>query len=514
MIGEQKEKFYVTTPIYYVNDVPHLGHAYTSVFADIIARYHRSISKEVFFLTGTDENGAKVNKAAEIKGVDVAKFVDENSLRFREILKVLNISNDDFVRTTDQKKHWPAVKEMWKKIKKNGDIYKDRYKGLYCVECEAFVTEKDLKGGKCVYHDKKPEEISEENYFFKLSKYSEKIKNAISSEVMKIYPESRKNEALAFIKEGLKDISFSRPAKDLKWGIPVPGDKEQTIYVWCDALTNYLSALGFGQEEKNLEKFWPADMHIMAKDILRFHAIIWPAMLLSAGLPLPKNILVHGFINVGGKKMSKTLGNVINPFLIAEKYGTDVLRYYLASEISPFEDGDFTEEKLLKTYNGDLANGLGNFVSRVFKMAESYFGSQIKKPSEASLSDVPLKKDGKETFSIPYIFEHTIWPEYRKTIEKGEINKAINIVREALSSLDGYIQDYEPFKLVSIDKEKTEAVLWSLLYGLNEITKMLEPFMPETAKKIFSALWFKDGMFALKFIATLFPRKEENAKTD
>ncbi len=509
----QKNKFYVTTPIYYVNDVPHIGHAYTSVLADVLARHSRFLGKDVFFLTGTDEHGAKICRGAEEEGEDVKDFVDKNSEKFRELSKKLNISNDDFIRTSDKERHWSSAQKIWGRIRVKEDVYKEKYKGLYCVGCEAFVTERDLVDGKCVYHEKEPEKIEEENYFFRLSKYGDELKKLIEKDELKIYPESKKKEVLSFISEGLKDISISRPAKDIKWGVPIPWDSDHTIYVWAEALINYLSALDYDGNKKLFEKFWPADVHVMAKDILRFHAVIWPAMLLSAGLELPKSLLAHGFINSGGKKMSKTLGNVIDPLKIIEEYSVDALRYYLVRELTPFEDGDFTEEKFKEAYNANLANGLGNYVSRIFKMAFSYFDGSIKKPDEVLLSQVSVKENEKETFSVPYIFDKVFWPEYEKNMEEMKVNKAADVVWEAISMLDGYVQDYEPFKLIKTDEKKTEAILWSLLVGLAEIVWMIYPFMPETAEKIMVGLGIKnkedsEGDFKLKQIETLFPRKE------
>lgn len=511
------EKFYITTPIYYVNDAPHIGHAYTTVLADALARYHRLSGEDVFFLSGTDEHGAKVNRSAEEKGEDVREFVDKNSEQFQRLFNVLSISNDDFIRTSDKEKHWKGVEKLWQKIKEKGDIYMDVYKGLYCLGCESFITDKDLVNGKCIYHDVKPEVIEEENYFFRLSKYRDEVKKKIVEGEFKILPESRKNETLSFLESGLDDISFSRPSKDIKWGIPVPGDPAHTIYVWSDALTNYISALGYGRDEKLFEKFWPANLHVLAKDIMRFHTIIWPAMLLSAGLPLPKEFLVHGFINVGGKKMSKTIGNVVDPFELVNNYGADALRYYILRELSPFEDGDYTEEKFKNAYNANLANGLGNYVSRIFKMGFSYFDGNIKKPTDVLLSSVPFKEKERESFSVPYVFEHIFWPEYRKNMEEIKINSAADVVWRIISDLDTYIQEYEPFKLIKKDEEKTTAVLWSLFAGLANICLMIYPFMPETAEKIMASLGISEkkeihrlmeGDFSLKPIDALFKRKE------
>lgn len=315
------KKFYITTSIAYTNTPPHIGFALESIQADVLARYHRALGEDVFFLTGTDEHGAKIAKAAEAAQKEPRKFVDYIAERFEALKPALNLSNNDFIRTTDEKRHWPAVKKVWLRLKKNGDICKKSYKGLYCSGCEAFITKKDLVGGKCAIHLKEPEIIDEENYFFRLSKYSDKLKKLIEKDKLRIIPEARKNEMLSFINQGLEDISFSRPRKDLKWGIPVPDDDSHTIYVWADALINYISAIGYAEENKIFKKFWPADVHCVGKDILKFHALIWPGMLLSLGLDLPKNIFVHGFITVDGQKISKSLGNTIDPFELVKKYG-------------------------------------------------------------------------------------------------------------------------------------------------------------------------------------------------
>lgn len=496
------QKFYITTPIYYVNTELHLGHAFTTIFADSIARYERLNGKEVYFLTGSDEHGAKILRSAEAAGIEVKKFVDENSAKFKNLFKALNISNDDFIRTSDQVRHFRAAQKLWKKLEEAGDIYKANYKGLYCVGCEAFITEKDLSEGKCKDHNKEPEIINEENYFFRLSRYSDEIKVKIESGEMKIIPETRKNEILSLLRDGLTDISFSRPAKDISWGVPVPNDATQTMYVWCDALTNYISALGYGgKDDSNFQKFWPADLHIIGKDILRFHAAIWPAMLISAKLPLPKTLFAHGFITLEGKKMSKTLGNVINPADLIKEFGTDSVRYYFLSQISLTDDGDFSVQRLHEIYNGNLANGIGNLVQRTAKMALQYFGGKITKPLEEMTVSVPFTqelnslkefKNGKEEsvefFSIPYTAENFILPRYKELMENFEINKAIDLLWLFISEFDKYIDSYKPFILIKTDKEKTEAVLWSTLFGLGFFAVLLAPFLPETAEKIFKIL--------------------------
>ncbi len=459
------KKFYITTAIDYTNGLPHLGHALEKVQADIMARYQKLLEKDVFFLTGTDEHGAKVKKAAEAQGKSPERFVEEISEKFRDLAKNLNISNDDFIRTTDKKRHWPAVSALWEKLKEKGDIYKGNYKGFYCVGCEAFITKKDLVDGKCAIHNTEPEEINEENYFFKLSAYAEKIKSALESGELKIIPESRKKEVLKIIESGLEDTSFSRPAKNLSWGIPVPGDETQTIYVWADALTNYISALGYGSnDDSKFKKYWPVDVHVIGKDILRFHALIWPGMLLSAGLELPKNILVHGHIRFEGKKMSKSLGNAIDPFDLINRYGTDAVRYYLSREILTTEDGDLTEEKFKEAYNANLANGLGNLVGRIMKMAENYL----------------------ET--CPELPEKSISSNYIEAMDNFEINKAVDIVWQKIGELDGKIQTTQPFKLVKTDKESAIKIIKELVVDLYTVARMLNPIMPETSAIIKSKI--------------------------
>src|SRR3989344_1895241 len=361
---QRAKKFYITTAIAYTNARPHLGHALEFIQADVLARYHRLAGDDTWFLTGTDEHGTKIARAAEAAGKPEQEFVDEITKAFINLDEKLNISNDDFIRTTDRNRHWPAVIKLWNKLVENGDLYKKEYEGLYCVGHEAFIKKSELVDGFCPIYKTEPEKIKEENWFFKLSKYKKEIKERIKSDELRIVPESRKNELLNLLDDA-EDVSFSRPSKDLKWGIPVPGDDTQTMYVWADALTNYISAVGYADETEQFKKYWPVDVHLIGKDILRFHALYWPAMLLSAGLDLPKAIYVHGFITVEGEKMSKTVGNVIDPFELIEKYGSDVVRYFLLREIPSTEDGDFSFKKLEDRYNGDLANGLGNLVQRV-----------------------------------------------------------------------------------------------------------------------------------------------------
>ncbi|MBU3896224.1 class I tRNA ligase family protein [Patescibacteria group bacterium] len=454
------EKFYITTSIAYTNAIPHIGFALESLQADALARYHSQLGEETFFLTGTDEHGSKIAKEAEKAGQDPKSFVDKISHRFSELKSILNLSNNYFIRTTDEKKHWPSVKKIWEKLVENKDIYKKEYRGLYCVGCEAFLTRKDLIDGKCAVHQKEPEAVNEENYFFRLSKYGEQIKEAIVSKRMNIVPESRANEMLSFLDQGLEDVSFSRPRKDLRWGFPVPNDDSHTIYVWADALTNYISALGYDKESKLFNKFWPADVHCLGKDILRFHALIWPGILLSAGLSLPKNILVHGHIMSGGQKMSKSLGNVVDPFELVKKYGTDAVRYFLLREISTTEDGDFTIEKFEERYNADLAGGIGNLLSRVLTVAE-------KIDSKNDKLDPDIQKEIK-----------AVKDKYHASFKEYKITEAIKAIWELISYCDRYIEQQKPWQT------KDPKTINSLLACLKEISLLLEPILPETAEKI------------------------------
>jgi len=534
----KKEKYYITTSIPYLNAAPHLGFALEATLADVIARYKRLSGYETFFLTGTDEHGAKMLKAAEDAGLDPKKLVDGQTELYLNLLEKLKISNDDFIRTSDRARHWPGAQALWRKLKNSGDIYKGRYKGQYCVGHEAFITEKDLVNGVCAIHNKLPEEIEEENYFFKLSKYTAKIKKAILEGEFRILPEARKNEALNMLSE-VGDISFSRPAKDVSWGdapwgIPVPDDATQTMYVWCDALSNYISAIGYGTfdadglPQENAERFfarWPAEMHVVGKDILKFHAIIWPAMLLSADLPLPGIIFVHGFINFKGQKMSKSVGNIADPFSLIAKYGSDGVRFYLVHEVPTFGDGDYSEEHFNDIYGGLLVNGIGNLLSRVLKMMESF--SEIQKPDAPTLTRYPIRKnleflgvEGKQ-FSIEdttptFLVDAILWPKYHDHMKKYELGAAVKGVWAFLQRLDEYIEGYKPYKMLVSQPEDAKIILWHLAYSLASCAWMIKPFMPDTADKMLTALGVDYGSqeswtkFSAKGVIHLFPRIEKN----
>ncbi|HUV81192.1 MAG TPA: methionine--tRNA ligase [Patescibacteria group bacterium] len=461
------KKFYITTSIAYTNALPHIGFALEVVQADVMARYRRMLNEDVLFLTGTDEHGQKVAKAAEKVNKTPEDFCDGISAKFKKLIKILNLSNNDFIRTTDRKRHWPTVEKVWLEIEKKSDIYKKKYQGLYCSGCEAFLAKRDLIDGKCLIHRREPESIEEENYFFRLSKYAGKIEKLIEENKIEIIPPSRKKEMLSFIGQGLEDVSFSRPRKNLKWGIPVPGDDSQTIYVWSDALVNYLSALDYSGDAAKFKKYWPADVQCVGKDIQKFHCLIWPAMLLSLGLQLPRTIFVHGFITVGGQKMSKSLGNVIDPFNLVEKYGTDAVRYFLLREIPPTEDGDFTYEKFEQRYNSDLAKGLGNFVSRVIALAGKL------KLKELKIKDKDLKSVIDKTRK-----------NYEKSLDSFKFNEALTSLWQLISFCDKYIEKEKPWQA----SEKQEEIVANLLLAVNEVAGLLKPFLPETSEKIFERL--------------------------
>lgn len=461
-------KFYVTTSIPYANAGPHIGHILDSLAADVLARYERINGKEVKFLAGTDEHGAKIVRTAKAQNKTPQELVDENSVRFKALKKIINLSWDDFIRTTDKKRHWPAAQKMWQELVRSDDIYWKKYRGLYCVGHEAFITEKDLARGKCRDHQKEPEVVEEENWFFRLSKYSQKIKAAIISGRFKIIPESRKNEILSLIKSGLDDVSFSRPAKDLAWGIPVPGDPTQTMYVWCDALVNYISAIGYGGKskasQKSFKKWWPADLQIIGKDNLRFHAAIWLGMLFSAGLALPKRLFVHGFINIKGDKISKTVGNVIIPEELTKKYGVDPIRYHFLREFPYSDDNDFTYEKFEERYNADLAKGLGNLVARVLTLAQKE----------------KITPRQNENFAAAI---KTAEKNIKKYIDEFKFSEALNAIWQLIALGDKYTEGKKPWTLDSSSKEFKKTV-GSLLYLISKIGRLLSPFLPETSEKI------------------------------
>ncbi len=446
------KKFYITTAIDYVNAEPHIGHAYQKIIADVLARWHRLNGNDVFFLTGTDEHGKKVQEAAEKAGKKPKEFVDEISNKFKEAWRVLNVQYDRFIRTTD-KDHEKVVQEIIKKAKDKGDIYLGEYEGWYCVGCEAYVTEKDLVNGCCPYHpDKKVRKIKEKSYFFKLSNYQKFLLDLYKKHPEFTLPKERRNEIIKRVKQGLKDLSISRTSFD--WGVDFPGDKEHVVYVWYDALLNYYSAT----RQKGKEKFWPADVHLLGKDNAWFHCVYWPAILKSVGIELPKTIFVHGFLSFNGRKISKSLGNVISPKTLVKKYGADSIRYFVCRQF-PFaegNDGDFSEKALIQRHNDELANKLGNLISRVGGLIER---NGIEKCENKLIKKLKLEK-------------------INNLIDNFELDKALNEIFAFIDVCNEYVQSKKPWET------KNKKVLFELKESILEIAKLLSPFIPESTEKI------------------------------
>ena len=476
-------KFYINTSIPYANGAPHIGHAIEFVYADVLARFARqSGATDVVFATGTDEHGSKIAEKALEQKITPQELVDKNSQAFKDLLKALNISNNRFIRTTD-KGHEERAQIIWKNLSK--DIYKNKYMGLYCVGCEEFVTETFAKEHNytCPNHNRPYDKIEEENYFFALSKYTAQIKEAITSGSFKIIPDTKKNEILSLLNEGLEDISISRPVDKLAWGIAVPGDKTQVMYVWFEALLNYITVIGY-PEHADFKKYWPADVQVIGKDIIRFHAAIWPGILLALGLELPAILYVHGFVNLDGQKMSKSLGNGVEPHEIIDTYGADAFRYYMMRHIPSYNDGDFTWDKFEAAYNNELANELGNAVSRVVAMVEKY--------QDGIVGEIPDSEH--DTF------------QYRDAITHCRFDRALDEVWEQVRGINQYIDTEKPWVIAKEgDAEHLRDVLAYAVSCLLEIAELLEPFMPETAAKIQNC--FKEGLVA-PLPGPLFPKKE------
>lgn len=475
-------KYYVTTSIPYVNAAPHIGFALELLYADVLARYAAVNGDDVIFCTGTDEHGGKIAERAKEQGQSTKEYVDGISERFRELTKVLNISNNRFIRTTDPG-HEQRATEIWKRLEKN--IYKGHYEGWYCTGDEAFFTDQEVKANKgvCPAHNRPYEKIEEENYFFKLSDYTTKVKQAILDNSFEIVPKSRRNEILSLLDQGLEDISVSRPKDKISWGIPVPGDSKQVMYVWFEALMNYITVLGY-PENDDFKLYWPANTQVIGKDIIRFHAAIWPAMLLSLELPLPKQLYVHGFVTAEGKKMSKSLGNVINPFDAVKVHGVDPFRYYMLRHMPSHDDGDFSWDRFSEAYNNELANELGNLVQRTIAMAINYLDGQI--------GEIPPP-------------EHDT-TAYTEAFQQCHFDRALDTVWEQIRGLNQYIDEEKPWEVAKTgDKDHLREVLAYLISSISEISAMLVPFMPETAAKISQAL---DAKKLSRIEGTLFPKFE------
>ncbi len=475
--------YFVTTAIDYVNNLPHIGTAYEKICADVIARFKRLEGEPVFFLMGNDEHSINVKREAQARGLEPHAYCDQMADQFRQIWKSLGISYDAFIRTTEER-HAEAVSKLFQRIYENGDIYPSKYSGLYCESCEAFYREKDLDDGKCPQHGSEPKWIEEDNYFFALSRYTEKILKIIEEKRLLILPEIRKNEILNILHGGLEDISISRSSFD--WGIPLPIQPDHVIYVWFDALINYISAVGFGWDEDLFPQFWPADMHIIGKDITRFHCIIWPAMLLSAGLEVPRMVFGHGFVSLKGEKMSKTLGNVVTPMDIVDVYGPDALRYYLLRDSSFGKDGNFTWENFLERYNGDLANDFGNLLQRVLTMIRRYRSGTIPAPHTLEEEDEALRKDCL-----------TLFADVRTFLDptRGDVDFHLALARlwETIRHTNQYIDHTAPWTLQKEGaEERLDTVLSSAAESLRIIGAVLSPFLPNAASGLFEQLGLPD----------------------
>ncbi|MBI2644413.1 MAG: methionine--tRNA ligase [Candidatus Wildermuthbacteria bacterium] len=494
------KKFYITTAIPYVNARPHIGHALEFIQADVIARYHRLKGEEVLLLSGSDENALKNVQAAQSAGVPVQQFIDENAVLFVELANALGVQFDVFQKGSSKEHHLSSQK-LWQLCAENGDIYKKSYEGLYCTGCEAFYTPDELDANQeCLEHPgRKLESVSEENYFFKLSRYQDKIISVLESDELEIVPATRKNEMLAFLKQTLQDISISRTNERAKnWGVPVPADDSQRMYVWFDALNMYQSGVGFGLDEQKHNKWWPADIHVIGKGIIRFHAVYWPAFLLSAGLPLPKKIFVHGYITSSGQKMSKTLGNVVDPFPLVEKYGSGAVRYFFLREIPPTEDGDFSYEKFEERYNSDLASGLGNLVARVLAL--------VGKINPKSFDKLRIPSEVEGQIQSPKLREiiNAAREKVDTALEKFQFQDALIAIWDVIHFCDRYIEEKKPWSFdFAQDKPDQKEVIDDLLLAILAIGTLLKPFLPATSEKIANQLQHGKG-------DPLFPRLDRN----
>jgi methionyl-tRNA synthetase len=498
--------YYVTTPIYYVNGEPHLGHAYTTIAADVLARHMRQRGKDVFFLTGTDEHGEPVTQAAEKLGITPRELGDRNAVRFKELARTLGVTNDFFIRTTDPQ-HMAKVAEVVQRIHDNGHVYAGTYEGWYCPRCADFKTESELEeGNRCPIHRIELEIEKEDNWFFRLSTFQEPLERLYAERPEFVTPQNRYNEALSFIQSGLRDLSLSRAR--LKWGVPVPWDESQVIYVWIDALLNYYTALSYARDGEDLtDRFWPATVHLIGKDILKFHAVIWPAMLMAAGIEVPRRVGIHGFLLLGEHKMSKSLGNVIEPFQVAEMYGADALRFYVLREVSFGSDGEVSPEGFETRYTTELANEYGNLASRTLAMIERYRDGTV--PGAEPDAGLAADFDG-------------LAEAVERRIDDVELTGALDEIWQRIKRLNRYVQDEQPWQLAKDETqaERLEQALYSLAEGLRVVSVLLHPFMPASAERLLRALGREDlsldaarlgaagGGARLGELGQLFPRVE------
>ena len=493
--------FYITTPIYYVNDKPHIGHAYTTILADVVARHHRNSGKDVFFLTGLDEHGQKVQQAAEKRGVDPKKHCDEMAPRFLELWKRLHIQYNDFIRTTE-KRHTNTVKKILQNVYDKGDIYEDSYEGLYSVSEERFITEKEAESGH--YRDIK--KLKEKNYFFKMSRYQEKLIEHIEQNPMFIQPAHRKNEVLGFLKSPLSDLCISRPKSRLNWGIELPFDSKYVTYVWFDALINYVSALGLNSEEEKYKSFWPVNFHLIGKDILTTHAVYWPTMLMSAEIKLPRSIFAHGWWMSDQSKMSKSLGNVIDPLELIESYGVDPVRFYLMKEMVLGQDSNFSMDSFIKCYNSDLANDFGNLLSRVSNLVNKFYNGSLVEGEDLSEGGLAIKKNAKETIN-----------EVSMLMDEMKINDAIERVLQFVRNVNKFLELTAPWKVVKTDLKRAGRILFTAAESIRVIALLFSPIMPNRTKSVLDILNSKDKAIywgglevndKIKIHEPLFPRIE------
>ena len=472
-----RDDFFITTPIYYANDVPHIGHSYTEVASDFIARYRRLRGDDVFYLTGTDEHGLKVARAAEENGVSPRQWTDSLEPRWREVWERLDISYDDYIRTTEPR-HYESVAKILQAVYDNGrdDIYKGTYEGLYCVACEAYYNEDDLIDGNCPIHGTPVEQMREENYFFRLSAYADRLLEHYAAHPSAVEPEQRRNEVLGLIKGGLQDFSISRTTFD--WGVPLPWDPEHVTYVWFDALTNYITAAGYANDPERFERAWPANVHMIGKDIVRFHAVYWPAMLMAADLDPPTQVWAHGYLTVGGKKMSKTNLTGIHPFELLDHFGVDSYRYYFMREISFGQDGNFSWESMTERHNADLANGLGNLASRVLAMLASYFDGLVPEPVTPSAES-----------DLPAVIDDALG-RYDELMLAVQLQPALVAVWDIVARANHYLVEKEPWKLAkdSANREELGSVLYAAAETLRLLAIAIAPIMPAAAAKLWSQL--------------------------
>lgn len=468
--------YYITTPIYYPSDSLHIGHAYTTVAADTLARYKRMRGYDVFFLTGTDEHGQKIERKAHSQGLEPLPYVDKIVEGIRHLWQQFQITNDDFIRTTEER-HQQVVQDLFKRIYDQGDIYKSQYAGWYCTPCEAFWTERQAEGKVCPDCGRPVELLHEESYFFKMSKYQDRLLQYIEDHPDFIQPVTRRNEMVNFIKSGLEDLCISRTT--FKWGIPVPIDEKHVIYVWFDALTNYISAIGYGSDPERFAKYWPADVHLVGKDIVRFHTVIWPIILMAAGLPLPRKVFGHGWILLEGGKMSKSKGNVIDPLILIDRYGLDAIRYYLLRELPFGSDGYYSEDALVQRINSDLANDLGNLVSRTLAMIERYFAGTVPAPGAATALEEEITALAGRTRQ-----------EVEEFFEKLELSNALVSIWRLVGRLNKYIDETAPWTLAKDEAQRGRlgTVMYQLAEGIRCITVMCSPFMPVLPTRVWLQL--------------------------